>query len=188
MADEERKIDRREFLRRGVQVAGALAALGTLGAAARGMTADTVWQIDPDKCTMCGQCATTCVLTPSAVKCVHAYAVCGYCGLCFGYFEDNPSQLNTAAENVRCPTGAIVRNYIEDPYYEYTIDEPRCIGCAKCVKGCSAFGNGSLFLQVRHNVCQHCNQCSIAAACPADAFVRVPERQPYLLKHKGRSG
>jgi electron transport complex protein RnfB len=28
-----------------------------------------VWQIDPLKCTQCGQCKTNCVLTPSASKC-----------------------------------------------------------------------------------------------------------------------
>ena len=50
------------------------------------------------------------------------------------------------------------------------------------VKGCQEFGNGSLFLQIRHDRCQHCNQCAIALACPAQAFVRVPTDQPYLLK------
>ncbi|MHC4761400.1 MAG: hypothetical protein ACYS9H_08680 [Planctomycetota bacterium] len=34
----------------------------------------------------CGNCATHCVLNESAVKCVHAYAMCGYCDLCTGYF------------------------------------------------------------------------------------------------------
>jgi electron transport complex protein RnfB len=32
-----------------------------------------VWQIDPFKCTQCGQCKTTCVLTPSASKCVVSF-------------------------------------------------------------------------------------------------------------------
>jgi electron transport complex protein RnfB len=166
---------------------GILAAGGALGAlAARGARAETVWQIDPDKCTMCGKCADSCVLTPSAAKCVHAFAVCGYCELCFGFFEDNPNGLTTAAENQRCPTGAITRSFVEDPYYQYVIDESLCIGCAKCVKGCNEFGNGSLFLQIRHNLCQHCNQCAIATACPAQAVVRVPSERPYLLKGKGR--
>jgi electron transport complex protein RnfB len=40
-----------------------------------------VWQIDPFKCTQCGQCKTNCVMTPSASKCVHAYRMCGYCDL-----------------------------------------------------------------------------------------------------------
>jgi electron transport complex protein RnfB len=89
--------------------------------------------------------------------------------------------LTTAAENQLCPTNAIKRRFIEDPFFEYTIDEPLCIGCGKCVKGCGAFGNGSLQLQVRHDRCVNCNQCSIASKCPADAFSRVPATKPYLV-------
>ena len=44
------------------------------------------------------------------------------------------------------------------------------------------FGNGSLFLQVRHDRCLNCNECAIGRACPAQAFRRVPAEQPYLLK------
>ncbi len=93
-----------------------------------------------------------------------------------------------AAENQLCPTGAIERRFVEDPYYQYSIDEPLCIGCGKCVEGCEAFGNGSLFLQIRHDRCVNCNQCSIAAACPSDAFVRVPASKPYLLKDPRAAG
>jgi len=78
--------------------------------------------------------------------------------------------------------GAIQRKFVEDPYYEYTIDEALCIGCAKCVDGCNRFGNGSLYLQVRHDRCLNCNECSIARVCPSDAFRRVPASHPYLLK------
>jgi electron transport complex protein RnfB len=39
-------------------------------------------------------------------------------------------------------------------------------------------------LQVRHDRCKNCNTCRIAEACPAQAFVRVPEESPYLLKEK----
>jgi electron transport complex protein RnfB len=52
------------------------------------------------------------------------------------------------------------------------------------VKGCSAFGNGSLYLQVWHERCENCNECAIAVACPSRAFVRVPASRPYLLKHE----
>ena len=142
----------------------------------------TVWQIDPAKCIACTNCANYCVLTPSAVKCVQHYPMCGYCKLCTGYFEPQPNALTTAAENQVCPTGAIERKALEDPYYEYNIKEPLCIGCAKCVVGCVLFGNGSFALQVRHDRCVNCNECAIAMACPADAFVRVPASQPYLLK------
>ena len=44
------------------------------------------------------------------------------------------------------------------------------------------FGNGSLYLQVKQDLCVHCNECSIARACPAEAFQRVPADSPYLLK------
>jgi electron transport complex protein RnfB len=57
-----------------------------------------------------------------------------------------------------------------------------CIGCGKCVTGCSAFGNGSLFLQVRHDRCLNCNSCSIARSCPSNAYKRVPAHDPYILK------
>jgi electron transport complex protein RnfB len=122
------------------------------------------------------------VLEQSAVKCVNAYELCGYCDLCTGYFEPNPNDLNTGAENQLCPTGAIERKFIEDPYYEYRINEDLCIGCAKCVKGCTLFGNGSFYLQVRHDRCLDCNECAISKVCPGDAFLRVPARQPYLPK------
>jgi electron transport complex protein RnfB len=164
-----------------------LIAGGAIGAlTARAAHGGTVWQIDPNKCSRCGKCATACVIKPSAVKCVHGYAICGYCELCFGFFQTEPTQPNsmtTAAENQQCPVGAIKRTFVEDPYYEYTIDESLCIGCAKCVDGCNRFGNGSLFLQIRHDRCQHCNQCSIATACPSQAITRVPVHHPYLLKN-----
>ena len=170
---------RRLFLR--ALAGGVLAAVG-LGAWRRQPTPRTRWQIDPRKCTQCGQCATACVLTPSAVKCVHAYAMCGYCKLCFGYFHSGAPELTEAAENQLCPAGALQRTFVEDPYFEYTVDESKCIGCAVCVKGCTQYGNGSLYLQIRHDRCVNCNQCSIARVCPGQAIVRVPESSPYLPK------
>lgn len=150
-------------------------------------TQPTAWQIDPYVCIQCGKCATTCVLKQSASRCFHAFAVCGYCDLCTGFFEPQPNQLNTAAENQLCPTGAIVRTYVEDPYFQYKIDRDKCIGCSKCVKGCTQFGNGSLFLQIDQNICVKCNQCSIAINCPSRAVRKVPIATPYLLKSKTRT-
>jgi Na+-translocating ferredoxin:NAD+ oxidoreductase subunit B len=141
-----------------------------------------VWQLNPSKCIQCGRCATNCVLTPSAVKCMHVFAMCGYCDLCGGYLKAGTTTISTAAENQLCPTNAIKRRYVEDPYYEYTIDKSLCIGCGKCVKGCGSFGNGSLQLQVDQNVCVNCNQCAIARGCPSEAYSRVPADKPYLLK------
>ena len=145
-------------------------------------TQQQVWQIDPEKCVQCGNCATHCVLSLSAVKCVHAFEMCGYCQLCGGYFPPDAINLDTAAENQLCPTGAIKRSFVEDPYFEYSIDEKLCIACGKCVKGCSAFGNGSLHLQIRHDRCLDCNECAISRSCPSDAIKRIAEDSPYLMK------
>ena len=177
-------VNRRQFLRDGGRLAAMTGVGAFLGIAATRSTAAKayVWQIDPAKCVHCGLCATACVLKPSAVKCVHYLDLCGYCELCTGYFVPEPNALNTAAENQLCPTSALQRKYVEDPYYEYTIDENRCIGCAKCVDGCSRFGNGSLYLQVRHDRCLNCNECSIARVCAGNAFRRVPVSDPYVIK------
>jgi electron transport complex protein RnfB len=183
MTSDQERLSRRELLGHGLRGACVVGLGGAVGVLAdHGRGDDMVWQLDPMKCNQCGKCATNCVLEPSAVKCVHSYAMCGYCDLCTGYFKSDPVALHTGAENQLCPTGAIRRQFVEDPYYEYTIDEELCVGCGKCVKGCGAFGNGALYLQVKHDRCLNCNECSIAAACPAQAFRRVPASRPYILK------
>jgi electron transport complex protein RnfB len=192
MPDPKKKLSRRELIRRTAMGAGLVGVAGvTAAVATRQSKGGTVWQLDPEKCIQCGQCATYCVLDLSAVKCVHAYVLCGYCDLCFGYFppgfEPDNAFEKPGAEAQLCPTGAIIRRYVEGPHFEYTIDEDLCIGCGKCVKGCGAFGNGSLFLQTRHNRCLNCNECSIAAACPAKAWSRVPASHPYLLKGEDKT-
>ena len=165
----------------------ALAALG--GAAARPLlsrpASPEVWQIDPNRCVQCGNCATECVMAESAVKCVHAYEMCGYCDLCSGYLRQGAPRRDTAAEHRLCPTGAISRTFIEDPYFEYVVDEKLCVACGRCVKACEDFGNGSLFLQIRHDRCRNCNECSIGRSCPAEAIRRVKAEKPYLLKGSG---
>jgi electron transport complex protein RnfB len=183
MSEDNNDITRRHFLKDGLWAAS-LVGIGSVAGFQlnKSRKNNTVWQIDPYICIACGNCATYCVLEESAVKCVHAFPVCGYCTICFGFFGPEPVDINEAAENQLCPTGAITRKFIEEPYYEYTIDESLCVGCGKCVKGCNAFGNGSLFLQVRHDRCVNCNECAIAAACPSQAFKRVPADKPYLLK------
>ena len=140
------------------------------------------WQIDPQMCTFCGRCETDCVLPTSAVKCVHAVRVCGFCDLCGGYYRANVKELNTAAENLMCPTGAIRRSFVEDPYFEYSINETLCNGCGKCAKGCNSFGNGSLYLQIKQELCKGCNECTIAKRCPGNAIQRISTSQVYDLK------
>ena len=102
---------RREFLQDGLRVAG-LAALGVAGGylvGRQGRANDTCWQLDPNKCIACDNCATNCVLEESAVKCVQFFDMCGYCEICTGYFTPDYTELNTAAENELCPTGAVIR-------------------------------------------------------------------------------
>ena len=181
-SEKSNRISRREFLSTSIRVSiliGVGAMAGRLLTRSQGR--QMVWQLDPSKCIQCGRCATNCVKTPSAVKCTHVYSMCGYCDLCGGYFRPETKELTTAAENQLCPTSAIKRKYIEDPYFQYDIDEDLCIGCGKCVKGCGSFGNGSLQLQIRQNLCDNCNECAIARDCPAGAFSRVPSDTPYLF-------
>ena len=178
-------LERRAFLQKlGMAVAGGsiVTASAVLAFKTKSAKASLFWQIDPHKCTQCGRCETHCVLPVSAVKCFHAKKVCGYCDLCGGYYRTNVKELNTAAENLMCPTGAIQRKFIEDPYFEYTIDESLCNGCGKCVKGCTSFGNGSLYLQVKRELCTDCNECKIAKVCPANAISRAPFDMAYKLK------
>jgi len=115
------KINRRKFLTTGVS-ASVLIGIGGMAAfvAKKSIAGQTVWQLDPAKCIQCGRCATNCVLSPSAVKCTHVYVMCGYCDLCGGYFKPETKTLNTGAENQLCPTNAIKRKFIEDPFFEYS--------------------------------------------------------------------
>jgi len=183
---QEETLSRRGFVQgglRGALLTGVGWVMGYLGG--RGTARASVWQIDPFKCIACENCATACVLSPSAVRCVHAYEICGYCRLCTGFFVPNPSSLDEGAENQVCPTNAVKRVFVEDPYYQYSIDEEKCFGCGRCVKGCTAFGNGSLYLQIRQDRCVNCNQCAIALVCPTQAIRRVPDSSPYLSKTAG---
>ena len=180
---ENKAKNRREFIQSGMRIILGVSVGGIGALALNNSTKDEwVWQIDPFECTQCGRCATDCVLSPSAVKCLHAFDLCGYCDLCGGYFKPDANQLSTAAENQLCPTSAIQRKYIEEPYFEYVINKDLCIGCAKCVKGCTSFGNGSLHLQIMHNLCLNYNECSIARVCPNNAIKRVKASEAYKVK------
>lgn len=180
----EKKVrSRREFIQKSTRLTLGIA-VGSLGVAALAKSTkdEWVWQIDPFECTQCGRCADECVLSPSAVKCVHAFDLCGYCDLCGGYLKPDAAERSTAAESQLCPTSAIERKFIEEPYFEYVINEDLCIGCAKCVKGCTAFGNGALQLQIMHHICLNCNECSIARVCPSNAVKRVKASEAYIVK------
>src|SRR5450759_1936699 len=185
MAEKNKYQSRRDFVRNAGKLAIILPlAFIPVALAKKTSVKGYVWQIDPFKCTQCGQCKTNCVLTPSASKCVHAFPMCGFCDLCGGYLRQGVHTISTGAENQMCPTAAITRKFVEEPYFEYTINEDLCDGCAKCVKGCADFGNGSLYMQIRHNLCVNCNDCSIARSCPSNAISRVPAGTQYIQKDK----
>jgi len=152
------------------------------------------WTIDPAKCVdsklgvfgveVCELCSSTCVLTLSAVRAVNEFSRCGRCYICPAYFKITsavgPDGL--PSEKV-CPRDAITREPIgwidpDDPannFYEYTIDEKKCNGCGRCVMECKEpAGLSSIYLDVRHDLCLDCNRCSIAAACPENAYERRP--------------
>ncbi len=176
-------VKRRDFIRKSFHTVMGLTIGGVAGILfSKSSPEEMVWQLDPNICIQCEKCAVHCVLSQSAVKCVHSYSMCGYCDLCSGYLQPGTKYRDTGAESQLCPSGAIKRTFIEDPYFQYIIDEKLCFGCGKCVKGCNSFGNGSLYLQVRHDRCLNCNLCSIARRCPSRAWKRVPASQPYIIR------
>jgi len=177
---DERRMTRRDFVGLVSKGAGLFLFGGLIGRLLhRSRGKGLVWQIDPSKCIQCGRCATACVLQPSAVKCMNDFSLCGYCRICFGFNTTDAAAIDEAAENQICPVGAIRRKFVEGPYYEYTIDRALCIGCARCVRLCKSFGNGSFYLQIQRDLCVNCNECAIASGCPAKAITRIPVEQAY---------
>ncbi len=179
-----RRSTRRQFLDRSLRVVGLVGLGGAALHLSRNAAQDTVFQVDPSKCTACDLCRTSCVLNHSAVKAVNDFKKCGYCMLCPAYFDtqSDPDRKGMPTGLV-CPQDAIIRRIVgevdeDDPnnnYYEYTIDEEKCDGCGKCVLACKPpAGNGSLRLEVRYDRCVECNTCSIQLACPDDAIIRIP--------------
>lgn len=189
-----RSTTRRQMLAQTVRGAGALSLGGA--AAYLGFKADAqgFWFIDPSKCidsrlgatgvNVCEACATSCVLPLSAVRAVNDFAACGRCCICPAYFEVTSQVGEDGLPSQKlCPRDAIERKAIGevDPYdplnnfYEYTIDENLCDGCGRCVMACKEpAGLGSIRLEVRHDRCLSCNRCTIAEACPEDAYLRKP--------------
>jgi electron transport complex protein RnfB len=199
MSDEDRKnkLSRRDMLGHVARGAALVGLGGTAGLLALKANKTYAWLIDATRCVnsklgvvgveVCDLCATDCVLTLSAVRAVNEFSKCGRCYVCPAYYRITsavgPDGL--PSEKV-CPRDAIERKAIgwidpDDPannFYEYVIDETKCNGCGRCVLECKEpAGLGSIVLEVRHNVCLDCNRCSIATACPEDAFDR---REPSI--------
>jgi len=190
----KKKPTRREVL--GHAARGAtLLGLGGVGAALVTKTHKVMgWQLDPAKCVnsrlgatgveVCELCSTECVEPLSAVRAVNEFSKCGRCYICPAYFNIKSAINEEGLPSEKlCPRDAIERKPIGwiDPYdpannfYEYTIDETKCNGCGRCVMACKEpAGLSSIRLEVRYDACLDCNRCSIAIACPDDAYDLVP--------------
>ena len=185
-------IDRREMMRRVARGAAFLGLTGTTGFLTLKAHKTYAWTIDTSRCInsklgalgvdVCELCASQCVVALSAVRAVNEFSKCGRCYICPAYFKITsavgPDGL--PSEKV-CPRDAIKREAIgwvdpDDPannFYEYTIDEEKCNGCGRCIMECKEpAGLGSIRLEVRHDDCLNCNRCSIAIACPEEAYER----------------
>jgi len=186
------KYSRREMLGHAARGAVLLGLGGTAAVLATKAHKTYAWVIDAEKCVnsklgvlgvdVCELCATECVITMSAVRAVNEFSQCGRCYICPAYFKITSAVgLDGLPSEKVCPTDAIQREAIgwvdpDDPannFYEYTIDERLCNGCGRCVMECKEpAGLSSIRLEVRHNVCVDCNRCSIAQACPEEAYDR----------------
>ena len=63
-----------------------------------------------------------------------------------------------------CPLGAIYGLFAKFAFIGVTIDEPKCIGCDKCIRECPMD-----IRRVGDRECIHCGKC--VSCCPTDAIV-----------------
>lgn len=182
------KLNRREFFRTAGRGLGACLLAGISGRWLwmrvkddPGFSPQTVWKIDPGLCVQCGQCATACVRTPSAVKAFNDENLCSNCVVCYGHIRNHgaPSPEIDRQPKV-CPQNAVTRIPFAggmDGYYLYRIDEEKCVGCGLCVQECNHRGSQSMFLMIRPDLCLGCNECAIARVCPQQAISRMEGSQ-----------
>lgn len=188
MAEENNKqqVSRRHFIKVagralcGVALGGIMfrVAGGHLTGSPVGPNSRFVWQIDPQKCSFCGDCETSCVRRPSAVKAVNDQIKCSNCVICYGHIFDKRIDSDKVMSHGRrvCPHDAVTRvpySGGDEGYFIYDIDHKKCTACAKCAKECNQFGTASMFLLIRPDLCLACNKCSIASRCPEGAIERL---------------
>jgi Na+-translocating ferredoxin:NAD+ oxidoreductase subunit B len=126
---------------------------------------------------------------------------CGYDG-CKPYAEAIASG---AAEINQCPPGGATTiqalatlmsraplplnpaNGVEGPELVAQIDEPRCIGCAKCLPPCPVDAIVGMRKQMHTVVAELCTGCELCIApCPVDCIVMVP-RASLAVQYAGPS-
>jgi len=192
------KKPRREFLGNIARGATLVGLCGTGAFLVKKTNEVYAWQLDTAKCVnsrlgatgvdVCELCASECVVDLSAVRAVNEYSKCGRCYICPAYFDITSAVDEDGLPSQKlCPRDAIERKAIgwvdpDDPannFYEYIIDEKKCNGCGRCVMGCKEpAGLGSIKLEVRYEFCLDCNRCSIAIACPDEAYYQKTEFTP----------
>ncbi len=126
------------------------------------------WYIDTEECIGCGDCATECIKSQSAVRAVIDTVACSGLDKCRAFYRSTSSRFGQSVANQNCPTGAFKREKDSDRYF-YWIDESLCIGCGKCFRGCRKC-EGAIKLEVKDEFCVNCNDCKIELSCPTNAF------------------
>ncbi len=165
-------MNRREFLKMASRAVGGATLFGSAGFLLKDSVNGNLPIIDPEKCLGCGRCASSCVFTPSAVRCYNIDELCSHCTACYGYHVDCTADPVEKSALV-CPENAIsrtVRSEKDGGGFSYTVDKKKCIGCGKCVKLCWEHGSKSMRLVVNHDICRRCNKCQIATVCDGGAF------------------
>ena len=136
--DSKNKVNRREVMRVSLNTVAGPHHRRCIGHAYSKVETPKRWsgKLDPKRLySMRKNVSTNCVLAAIGSKNVFTPFRCVVIAIyAAGILNPVRYPVDTGAESQLCPTGAIQRKFIEDPYFQYTIDEELCIGCGKCVK------------------------------------------------------
>jgi len=125
--------------------------------------------IDPEACIGCGICAESCVRPESAVKAQIDQSKLERIEFNPAMFRKVKGTPSSGAENLVCPTNAIVRTKVNDTTWNYAIESAKCIGCGGCTVRSKMKGDGAFTLNVTDD-CFSCNECAIEVKCPTGAI------------------